>query len=531
MTTDLDGRGEVPVVIYARASQDRALRGRSTASQIKRGEDEIDYRNERGERWRLIAPPFVDDNLPASEYSSKTRPGWQAVLSLIDSGQVRVLIINEASRASRSDAEQAELIASVRARRVHLCVGGEVYDLNDANDRIKMRGAMTAAADEVDRLSARVTRGKKAEASDGRPGGEIPFGYVRAYSDQDGTPLNVIDEKGTAEVVRRMVALVLNEGLSAGQVARRLNADGVPLPKAARVAKKAEKAAAEGRPIPTSRGWSPQAVRRVLQGPAQRGLRKHQREPGGPVTLYDAQWDAIIDAETAERIDVAIAVQKATHNGNTREARFLLSFVAQCGSCGRHVGHRTYHGDKHAYHCLVNGGASTAGHVFISPMETVDRYVGSIVAEHYARPEVRAVHERQRAAVEESERVSPQALREQIREAEANLATFAERAAADPELLVGYSALARATDKQMSQWRAQIARAEADRATPPPTEYQLALADDPHAAWDAMSLAQQRAELRASWRITLHPAGADGRKRSRGGVFDFSRVTVERTGL
>jgi site-specific DNA recombinase len=90
--------------IYCRLSQDRS--GKSPNIEIQRAEC-ADYAAQKG--WEIVGT-FSDDDISASRYSTKARPGYGALLSSIRTGEVDVVLVTEMPRLYRRLEELLELL-------------------------------------------------------------------------------------------------------------------------------------------------------------------------------------------------------------------------------------------------------------------------------------------------------------------------------------------------------------------------------------------------------------------------------------
>jgi len=112
---------------YERFSQERGRPSASNADQLA-DIKELFARN----GWPFNESlNFHDDDISASEHSTKDRPGYRAMLDLICSGLIAIIVVTEMTRLFRQVAELVELINIARQlpSLVIETVGGARYDL------------------------------------------------------------------------------------------------------------------------------------------------------------------------------------------------------------------------------------------------------------------------------------------------------------------------------------------------------------------------------------------------------------------
>jgi site-specific DNA recombinase len=161
------GQGSrVPVIdIYARIS--RAVDGSTIKvdHQVELGEEAI---KERGAR---IGEVFRDPSMSA--WNPKViRRKWVRLMERLESGASDGVWVLDATRFSRKPIEGERLI-EVAANGAKVWSYSSEYDLTTADGRSAFRNAMNRAAEESDRNSERIQRGKLRRARKGRVHGGI----------------------------------------------------------------------------------------------------------------------------------------------------------------------------------------------------------------------------------------------------------------------------------------------------------------------------------------------------------------------
>jgi site-specific DNA recombinase len=253
---------------YARISKDDTLEGRGVARQT---EDIVAVCERHG--WDLVEV-LTDNDISASRYSKKARPGYERLVEMIRAGAVDRAVVYDVDRLLRQPRQLEDLIDLCEERngafQLHN-VNGEL-DLVTSSGRFIARVLVGKAAMESDDLSRRLRRAFDQKAAEGQPHGARGFGY-----DPDGMTVR----EAEADLIRRAAVDVL-DGASLNEIARRWNVAGTRTPQSGRL-------------------WSGTVVKLVLTNPRQAGLRVHRRGTPDEAT-YPAAWPAIIDRATHDRL-------------------------------------------------------------------------------------------------------------------------------------------------------------------------------------------------------------------------------------
>ncbi len=122
---------------------------------------------------------------------------------------------------------------------------------------------------------------------------------------------------------------------------------------------------------PVAEHWACSTLAQVLRSPRLAGLREWQG------VKYPAQWPAIFDADTHERL-VKLLGGRSRRKAVTGKKRHLLSGVARCGKCGRPL-----YLDRTRYRCASSPGRPCGG-VSLSA-ELLDEYVTGAVLDRISR--------------------------------------------------------------------------------------------------------------------------------------------------
>jgi site-specific DNA recombinase len=231
--------------IYARVSSEQQREENTIASQTA---SLIEFANshdlEVPQEW-----VFEDEG-----YSGATleRPGLEQVRDLAAEGQIQVVLAYAPDRLSRKYAYQILLIEEFSRHGVEtLFVKSPQGD--SAEDQLLVQFQGMIAEYERAQILERSRRGKRHRAHSGEISvmSNAPYGY-RYIRKTDEAPAAYIVHEAEARIVRRIYEMYTVEGLSIGEITRRLNAEGIPTRKA-------------------SARWERSVVWAVLRNPAYRG--------------------------------------------------------------------------------------------------------------------------------------------------------------------------------------------------------------------------------------------------------------------
>jgi DNA invertase Pin-like site-specific DNA recombinase len=296
-----------PIDIYARVSRKGDKRQRSIEGQV--GECKA-----RLAELGLPAGETHRDEGRSAWSPCVRRPGWETQMARLESGAAGGVIVFDLERFTRQPAEGERLITAAERGLLVLDSDAE-FDLASASGKKAFRDAMTAAAYYSDRLSDRVTRGKRLKAMAGEPNGRVtrehgPFGFL-----PDGTTPHPEESEVLRELVRRFLDGEPQDALIAD-----LNARGV--------------LTSYGKP------WTRAGLRQVLTRPLNAGLIEYK---GAIVGTLPGEA-AVISQDDHDRVLVMYAARK---RGRPPSPRYLCSGVTVCGLCGKPMSGRPRINMKH----------------------------------------------------------------------------------------------------------------------------------------------------------------------------------------
>jgi site-specific DNA recombinase len=461
------GQAVKRAVIYVRISRDK--RRGSLDEGLGVQEQEKACRELATRLGYLVVKVFCDNDVSA--YSGKPRPQYLKMLNLLVAGGADVVLVWHTDRLHRSNAELEDYINVVEPREIATeTVTAGMIDLNTPVGRMVARQLCAIARYESEHRAERVAMARERQARQGRfGGGRRPYGF-----EADGVTVNANE----ATVIMRMADAVMA---------------GVPLRSIARDLRKLG--------IPTASGttqWTPEGVRDVLLRPRNAGFMVHRETTRKRKVYTDADivgaapWAPVLEEEVWRSVVAKLTDPDRRTNHVGPAPRWLGSGIYRCpcGS-GMRVNKSGAHASRPIYRCQQAG----TGHVSV-PVAPMDDLVRRVVIEKLSRPDAADLI----AAPAKGYDVA--ALRAELATCRARL----DEIAADYEDdKITRSQFLTRTDKRrakMAQIEARLAEATEVSPLAP-----LVGADDVAAAWDALTMGQQRAVLQALVAITVQPAG------------------------
>ncbi len=297
--------------IYARISKNHGHVSENV--EIQRAECE-EYAAAEG--WDVVGI-FEDDDISASKYSTKPRPGYNALMESVRAGAVDVVLVTEMPRLYRRLEELLDLLylAQTTPLRKIETTKGTGYSLSTAEGIHNAVAAVNGAMLESAQKSERVKRKHGALAKQGHPsGGGRPYGYdaIRAVKDRQNRtvePNRLVVNEAEAAVICEAMRLLL-EGRSLHGTVRVLNA--------------------RGRRTMTGRTWTTIALRDVLTNKALLGIRSYNGVD------YPGTWPAIVSTEDFDRVQLILKAEQRQRGNHLRGRRsYLLTGLIFCGACGQ----------------------------------------------------------------------------------------------------------------------------------------------------------------------------------------------------
>ncbi len=319
-----------PIDVYARISKSEDGDVTKTDRQI------ADCVAELERRGLPIGKVHEDPNKSAWRKDVRRR-GFEALLKRFEDGEISGCIVWSVDRLLRQPRDLEKIIdmAETRGFTVYSCFGD--HDLTNPEHLTQIRVKVAFAAGESAATQRRVKRAVEAARKGGKPGaGPRSFGFPAPASQPPVSPKLIATEReAIAEGVRRYLKGGKGNGLI--DIARDWNDRGIA--------------------TATGGTWTAVTIRQVVSRPRNFGLVEHR---GQIVSTIDGPPAADPDPERARQLyDLVTARLAATKRGRPVSDVRLLTSIAVCGACGRHLNSRTRSGKYYAdgeervmYSCL-----------------------------------------------------------------------------------------------------------------------------------------------------------------------------------
>ena len=288
---------------------------------------------------------FCDDGFSGTNFE---RPDFQRMIDLIRAGEIHIVIVKDLSRFGRDYLEVGDYL-----EHIFPVLGVRMISINDHYDSEKYQGN-TAGMDIAFRnliydyyskdLSKKV---KSAMRTKQRNGGYITcctYGYKVSPKNKH----QMVIDPETAPIVRRIFTDVIG-GKSTSQVARELNAEGIPTPQQ-------YKGVSRRKDSPSKALWTHNRILDMLKNIKYTGcMVNHTREsmviraksqrrvPKEEWIYHENAHEAIVTMEEFEAAQAALRKVRP-HTKKNKEN----SFPFYCAHCGRKL-QRTFGTDVHFY--------------------------------------------------------------------------------------------------------------------------------------------------------------------------------------
>lgn len=425
--------------------------------------------------WPISEGHIFRDPARSAWQRNRKRPGWDAMLAAVESGEIDALIVYHGDRLIRQPYDLERLIGIADSKGVRIASVSGTRDLDSPDDRFILRIEAAQACRESDNTSRRVRRAARSRAEAGRPhgGGKRPFGF-----EADGMTQRPAEVEILAGAVDRLLS-----GQSEGGVIRWMNTVST-----------------------TSLGnpWQSKSLHNILERPRIAGLVAHDGE------LYPAAWEPIISVETWADVQALLRRRALEHPYPGRERRYLLSGVAECpkghGLSTKPSGGRNRPGAR-LYWCKTPGCPARVGR----SVELLDAYVEGRVLSLLNEPGFVA----EVSAVEPSVAPEIAALERRRDETQAQLEDIVEYPDLDPGLLA----------RSLANFNKKITALRNQQTMSSRRRLLSRMAGISGQDWFELPVDVRSDTVRAMYRVVVLPTT------KRGPGFDVHAVTLERQPL
>jgi site-specific DNA recombinase len=310
--------------LYARYSSDQQGSA-SIEDQLRLGREDAAVAG-----WTIV-DEHTDPALSGA--SMMTRPGLQALLRGVETGKYDIVWAEDLDRISRDLADPAIFFRKTNFAGVKIVTRSEgvIGPLH-----IGLKGTMNAMF--LDALAQKTRRGLRGRIEAGKSAGGRSYGYrvVSPHLKGERGDLEIVPEQ--AEVVRRIFREFMN-GVSPKSIAKALNAEGIPGPRAAWSPSTIHGHVGRGTGILNNELYIGRRIwaRQRFQKNPETGKRVAKPRPRSEVIskevpelriVADDLWQAAKARQAATRHTVEAGIVRA------RRPKYLFSGLTKCGACG-----------------------------------------------------------------------------------------------------------------------------------------------------------------------------------------------------
>ncbi|MEO7735057.1 MAG: recombinase family protein, partial [Kofleriaceae bacterium] len=322
------------VAVYARFSSD-LQREASIEDQVRRCRAFIEQAGGAASKAIIFSDFAVSG-------SSIDRPGFEAMMAAVDAGRIDAIVTEDLSRITRDFADAAFIFKRLQYASIPLLGVADGIDTSARGAKLSFTVKSLVADLYLDDLRDKTLRGLEGRALAGFATGGVPYGFHTApeldqYGRSTGSRIEIHD--GEAEVVRR-VFREHRDNVSLSEIAKRLNREGVPSPRAGTRHKRF--------------GWGASTIRAMLYNERYAGVWRFKqcqwvKAPGSnkrtprprdasEVMTIERPELRIIDAATWQETQTRLTAIRKRYTGETHgvtrhRTHYLFSGILTCGEC------------------------------------------------------------------------------------------------------------------------------------------------------------------------------------------------------
>ena len=309
---------------YARVSTDKDEQFTSYEAQVDYYTRYIKSRSD----WEFVKV-YTDEGISGT--STKHREGFKKMVSDALAGRINLIVTKSVSRFARNTVDSLSTIRKLKENGIEVYFEKENIWTFDSKGELLITIMSSLAQEESRSISENCTWGQRKRFADGK----VSVAYSRFLGYDRGKDGNLIINPTEAQTIKKIFSLFL-KGMTPFRIAKKLTDDG------------------DMSPGHKTR-WNVGTVERILQNEKYKGdallqksytidyLTKKTKANNGEVPQYyvEHNHEAIIDADTFDRVQLELAQRKA---GNSRCSRVHeFSSKIKCGEYGSWYGSKVWH--------------------------------------------------------------------------------------------------------------------------------------------------------------------------------------------
>jgi len=345
--------------VYTRKSSEEGLEQEFNSLHAQREACEAYVASQRQEGWILVPDRYDDGGVSGGTLE---RPALKRLLADIETGLVDVVVVYKVDRLSRALADFARLVEVFERHGVSFVSVTQQFNTTSSMGRLTLNMLLSFAQFEREVTSERIRDKIAASKRKGMwMGGFVPLGY-------DARDRSLVINDPEAETVRTVYRLYLELGN-----VRRVKEEADRLGLKTKV-RRAEGGSTSGA-RPLSRGY----IYKLLGNPIYAGRIAHKG------ATYEGQHGAIIDAETWEAVQVALAgnVYRRRSGNGASEPSLLAGLLHDEHGNRLSPSHAVKKGVRYRYYvsqALLQNRDNEAGAVVRMPAREIEELVNGQVA-------------------------------------------------------------------------------------------------------------------------------------------------------
>lgn len=297
----------------------------------------------------------VDDGFSGSSFE---RPAFQEMMADVKAGKINCIVVKDLSRFGRNYLDAGEYI-----ERIFPFLGIRFIAINDNYDSLHRNNQsdefVIPLKNLINEAYCRDTSVKiRSQLEIKRRRGDFigsfaVYGYLKDPENKN----HLLVDEFAADVVRDIFRWKI-EGISAGDIADRLNRDGILAPLDYKKSQGLHFATPFG--INTRSSWNATTILRILKNPVYTGVleqgknttpsykvKRRIEKPREEWNVVKGMHEAVIDQHDFEVVQKVLAMDTRTSPGN--DAVELFSGMVYCGECGAAMVRKTVPSGKKKY--------------------------------------------------------------------------------------------------------------------------------------------------------------------------------------
>lgn len=312
------------VAAYARVSTEQDEQQNSYEAQVNYYKHYI----QNNPDWEFVGA-FADEGISGT--STKSRDGFNEMISLALNGKIDLILTKSISRFARNTVDTLQTVRDLKAAGVEVIFEKENLHTMDPKCEVMLTIMSSLAQEESRSISENVRWGQQKSMQDGKV--SLPYSSFLGYrKGEDGRP-EIVEEE--AMIVREIYQMFL-DGYTIGKIADTLTKRGIPTPRGKKI-------------------WRVSTIKSILTNEKYKGdallqktytvdyLTKEKRKNEGEKRQYlvEQSHAPIIEPEVFDRVQQELK-KRSPHRQKLRcNSPFCNKII--CADCGSFYGHKVWH--------------------------------------------------------------------------------------------------------------------------------------------------------------------------------------------